>query len=169
MGTLGVQVGVLWALWGVDLDPSGHFSGKGVKKAPKMDAEMETFPMRFRGFVESGKQCLDCACAVGLGFGPLVFTLCASLGALHVFNDFLVEKTRSGERSASEAAPRIFDFKNKDLVNCTSNACFRSATGSSTCSLVGRPSTRGRIDRLPPLPPTSRDQICSIQPWLLEA
>ena len=38
--------------------------------------------------MESGKQRLDCACAVGLGFGPLVFTLWASLGALRFFNVF---------------------------------------------------------------------------------
>ena len=36
-------------------------------------------------------------------------------------------------------------YKNKDLATCSSNLCFRSATGVSTCSLVGRPSTRGRI------------------------
>ena len=71
LGTLVVHVGVLSALWDVALDPSGHFCGKGFKKAPKMDAKMETFSMRFRVFVESGKQCLDCACAVGLGFGPM--------------------------------------------------------------------------------------------------
>jgi len=47
LGTLGVHVGVLWALWGVALDPSGHFCGKGSKKAPKMDAKMDTFSMRF--------------------------------------------------------------------------------------------------------------------------
>ena len=39
--------------------------------------------------MESGKQCLDCACAVGLGFGPVVFTLWASLGALGIFDVFL--------------------------------------------------------------------------------
>ena len=47
LGTLGVHVGVLWALWGVALDPSGHFCGKCSKKAPKMDAEMETISMIF--------------------------------------------------------------------------------------------------------------------------
>ena len=44
--------------------------------------------MVFWVFVESGKQRLDCACAVGLGFGPLVFTLCGSTGALSFFNVF---------------------------------------------------------------------------------
>ena len=42
-----------------------------------------------------------------------------------------------GKRSAGEAAPPIFEFKNKAFATCTSNACFRSSTGSSTCSLVG--------------------------------
>ena len=75
LGTLGVHVGVLWALWGVALDPSGHFCGKYLKKPRKMDAKMKTFSMIFSVFVESGKQRLDCACAVGLGFRPLVFNL----------------------------------------------------------------------------------------------
>ena len=35
--------------------------------------------------------------------------------------------------------------RTKPLCTCTSIPCFRSATGASTCSLVGRPSTRGRI------------------------
>ena len=47
LGTLGVHVGVLWALCCVAHDPSGHFCGKGSKKAPKMDAKMETFSMIF--------------------------------------------------------------------------------------------------------------------------
>ena len=55
LGTLGVHVGVLWALWGVALDPSAHFYEKGSKKTPKVNAKRDTFPMRFRGFVESGK------------------------------------------------------------------------------------------------------------------
>ena len=77
--------------------------------------------------MESGKQRLDCACAVGLGFGPFVFTLWASLGALVIFNVFLKSfdvplgphfrsSEKSGGRSATEAAPLIFDFKNKALV-----------------------------------------------------
>ena len=45
--------------------------------------------MIFGFFVESGKQRLDHACAVGLGFGPLVFTLWASMGALCFFDVFL--------------------------------------------------------------------------------
>ena len=75
LGTPGVHVGVLWALWGVALDPSGHFCGKGLKKAPDMDVQIETFSMTFQVFVNSGQPRLDCACAVGLGFGPLVFNL----------------------------------------------------------------------------------------------
>ena len=39
--------GVSLALWGVALDPLDHFCGKGVKKAPKMDARMETISMTF--------------------------------------------------------------------------------------------------------------------------
>ena len=75
LGTLGVHVGVLWPLWGVALDPSDHFGGKCSEKVPKMDAKIETFSLRFGVFVESGKQCLDCTCAVGIGVGPLVFIL----------------------------------------------------------------------------------------------
>ena len=123
LGTLGVHVGVLWALWGVALDPSGHFCGKCLKKAPKMDAEIKAFPMRFCVFVESGKQRLDCACAVGLGFRPLVFNLGASIGALCFFNCFLtsfgpspgpqkVQNLRVGVRACTQ----LFDFKNKALV-----------------------------------------------------
>ena len=66
--------------------------------------------------MESGKQRLDCACAVGLGFGPLVFTLWASLRALRISNVFLTSfevplgpqfrsPEKSGGRSASEAVP----------------------------------------------------------------
>ena len=40
LGTLGVHVGVLWALLGVALDPSGYFCGKCLKKSPKIDVEM---------------------------------------------------------------------------------------------------------------------------------
>ncbi len=62
--------------------------------------------------MESGKQRLDCACAVGLGFGPLVFTVWAFLGALGIFNVFLTSFdvplgpyfSRS-EKSAAELAP----------------------------------------------------------------
>ena len=56
LGTLGVHVGFLWPLWGVAMDPLGHFCGKGSKKAPGVEAKMETFSMIFRIFVESGKQ-----------------------------------------------------------------------------------------------------------------
>ena len=43
------------------------------------------------------------------------------------------------------ACTQLIDYKNKALATCTSIPCFRSATGLSTCSLMGRPSTRGRI------------------------
>ena len=102
--------------------------------------------------MESGKQRLDCACAVGLGFGPLVFTLWASLGALGIFNVFLTSFDvplgpyfRSSEKFGGRGGTQLIDYKNKALATCTSILCFRSATGASTCSLVGRPSTRGRI------------------------
>ena len=50
-----------------------------------------------------------------------------------------------GKRSAAEPAPSYLSSRTKTLCTCTSNPCFRSATGPSTGSLVGRPSTRGRI------------------------
>ena len=68
--------------------------------------------MIFRVFVESGKQRLDCACAVGLGFWLLVFTLGASLGSLKIVNVFFTSfgvplgpYFRRSEISAAEAAP----------------------------------------------------------------
>ena len=36
LGTLGLHFGALLALWGVALDPFGHFWGKGSKKVPKV-------------------------------------------------------------------------------------------------------------------------------------
>ena len=36
LGTLGLHFGALLALWGVALDPFGHFGGKGSKKVPKV-------------------------------------------------------------------------------------------------------------------------------------
>ena len=123
LGTLGVHVGVLWALWGAALDPSSHFCGKGNKKAPKIDAKIETFSMRFRVFVESGKQCLDCACAVGLGFGPLVFTFWASLGGLGFFNVFLTSfgvplgpHSPRSEKFGVRGGTQLIDYKNNTLV-----------------------------------------------------
>ena len=91
---------------------------------------------------------MDCACAVGLGFGPVVFTLWASLCALLFFNVFLTSfgaplGTSSHEvisgrlGSAAEPAPPYLISRTKTLCTCTSNACFRSATGPSTGSLVG--------------------------------
>ena len=82
--------------------------------------------------MESGKQRLDCACAVGLGFGPLVFTLWASLGALGFFNVFLTSfgvplGTSSYEciwgrlGSAVEPAPSYLTSRTKPLCTCTSD------------------------------------------------
>ena len=100
--------------------------------------------MVFCVFVASAEQRLDCACAVGLGFGPLVFILWASIGALCFFNIFCMSfgvplgphflmSAGVGVRGGTQ----LIAFKNKALVTCTSNPCFRSATGPSTCSLVG--------------------------------
>ena len=36
LGTLGLHFGALLALWGVALDPFGHFGGKGAKNVPKI-------------------------------------------------------------------------------------------------------------------------------------
>ena len=36
LGTLGLHFGALLALWGVALDPFGHFGGKDAKKVPKI-------------------------------------------------------------------------------------------------------------------------------------
>ena len=80
---------------------------------------------------------MDCACAVGLGFGPLVFTLWATIGAPCFFKVFLtcfgVPKKHYRRGSASEAAPLIFDFKNNTLVYLY----LLPSMGASTCSLVG--------------------------------
>ena len=88
-----------------------------------MNAKINTFSMIFLVFVESGKQRLDCACAVGLGFGPLVFTLWASIGALCFFNVFLtcfgvtpgpnkVQSAKVGGRGGTQ----LIEYKNKALV-----------------------------------------------------
>ena len=73
--------------------------------------------------MESGKQRLDCACAVGLGFRPLVFNLGASIGALCFFNCFLTSFGPSpGPRKAQNlrvggrGGTQLIDFKNKALV-----------------------------------------------------
>ena len=92
LGTLGFHVGVLWALCCVALDPSSHFCGKCSKKAPKMDAKIKTFSMIFRVFVESGTAFGLRLCSrirVRANFGPLVFTLWATIGAPCFFNVFL--------------------------------------------------------------------------------
>ena len=72
--------------------------------------------MIFRVFVKSGKQRLDCACAVGLGLGPLVFTLWASMWA-NTKNDSL-GFGRGGLRckSGGRDGTQLIDFKNKALV-----------------------------------------------------
>ena len=62
MGTLGCGPG-----------PLGPLLWKNIEKKFKMDAKMETFFIICVVFVESDKQRLDCACAVGLKFGSLDF------------------------------------------------------------------------------------------------
>ena len=70
--------------------------------------------------MESGKQRLDCACVVGLGFGPLVFTLWASLGALGFFNVFLtsfgVPLGPHFTGSVVEPAPSYLSIRTKSLL-----------------------------------------------------
>ena len=84
---------------------------------------METNSMIFSVFVESGKQRLDCACAVGLGFGPLVFTLWASLGALGIFNVFLTSFDvplgpyfSSSEKVGGRAGTQLIDTRRELLL-----------------------------------------------------
>ena len=117
-----------------------------------MDVKIETNSMRFLDFVESGKQRLDCACAVGLGFGPLVFTLWACLGVLCFLNVFVAvfwgppgtQKSAVGKvrgKFGGRGGTQLIDYKNNAFVY----VYLRPSMGASTCSLVGRPSTRGRI------------------------
>ena len=46
LGTLGLHFGALLALWGVALDPFGHFGGKGAKNVLKI-TENGTLGERF--------------------------------------------------------------------------------------------------------------------------
>ncbi len=92
--------------------PVGSFSGMVAKRCHtllKVGAPWGAILRIFLFFVESGKQRLDCACAVGLGFGPLVFILWASMDALCFFNVFLtsfgVPPGPQKARSAVEPAP----------------------------------------------------------------
>ena len=41
------------------------------------------------------------------------------------------------EKVGARGGTQLIAYKNRALVTCTSNPCFRSATGVSTCSLVG--------------------------------
>ena len=61
------------------------------------------------------------------------------------FDVFWGPKKADAARVGGRGGTQLFEYKNKALVTCTSIPCFRSATGVSTCSLVGRPSTRSRI------------------------
>ena len=94
--------------------------------------------------MESGKQRLDCACAVGLGFGPLVFTLWASLGVLGFFNVFSISFGEplgphfpKSEKVGGRACTQLFEYKNKAFVYLF----LRPSKGTSTGSLVARPSS----------------------------
>ena len=78
LATLGLQFVVFLAVWGVPWPPLNSFGEKIRKryqKSLKMGARRGGFSMIFRVLVTSGKQRLDGACAVGFGFGPLVFIL----------------------------------------------------------------------------------------------
>ena len=70
---------------------------------------------------------MDCASAVGLGFGLLVFTLLAFPGALGFVNVFLTSFevplgpyfSRS-EKFGGRAGTQLIEYKNKALATCTS-------------------------------------------------
>ena len=124
---------------------------------------MEANSMIFSVFAESGKQCLDCACVVGLGFGPLVFSLWASLGALVFFNVFLTSFGvplgpffRSLEKSCGGGGTQLVDYKNKALEYLYLDSLLPLRYGAFYMQPGGLvPRARGRIYRLLPLPPTS--------------
>ena len=99
--------------------------------------------------MESGKQRLDCSCAVGLGirapcFHSLGFPWCPWIFQCF-FDVFWSPFGTPFHGFGVRGGTQLIEYKNKALATCTSILCFRSATGPSTCSLVGRPSTRGRI------------------------
>ena len=71
--------------------PVTSFSGIITKRYHpllRVGALRKAISMIFYVFVESGKQHLDCACVVGLGFEPLVFTRWAYICAI-VFSMFV--------------------------------------------------------------------------------
>ena len=70
---------------------------------------MDAFSSKFLVFSENGKVCFDCAGANGLGFGPLLLSLCASIFAvffLHRFLEVFGSPLEPGKyRSAAQAGP----------------------------------------------------------------
>ena len=50
---------------------------------------MDAFPLKILVFSENGKVCFDFAGASGLGFRPLLLSLCASIFALLFLHRFL--------------------------------------------------------------------------------
>ena len=119
LGTLGAPLGLKFGSPGVILASLGHHLcnllsllavdrksfEKGSKKLPKrigFGSQAGRILMIFRVFVESCKQRLDCACAVGLGLEPLVFTLWASLCASMKNDSLFCGKWKS---PAAEPAP----------------------------------------------------------------
>ena len=52
---------------------------------------MDAFSLKFLVFSENGKVCFDCAGASGLGFRPLLLSLCASIFALLLLHRFCID------------------------------------------------------------------------------
>ena len=103
--------------------------------------------------MESGKQRLDCACAVGLGFRPLIFSLWASLGTLKVFNVFLKcfgvtpgPKIVLPEKFGGRGGTQLIEVRNKTLTTCDLESLLPLRYGAFYVQPGGLvPRARGRI------------------------
>ena len=122
---------------------------------------MDAFSMEFRVFPESGKLRFDCAGASGLRFRPLVFWLCVSTFTLPFLRRFLMV-------FGSRWEPRIAQFRSSASAAGTPYYCLIRLIQKVHYTTVLAPlrgfslqpkgffrRTRGRIYRLPPLPPIS--------------